>query len=106
MTSLMVVLRDLSPSSQSRPIEVELTLDDDVPPEIFVGDLKVSDADFHFGLLIGEFVKRVRQKMPFAHNNFDVYIGFWGNQETFEIPQEFFDLIAEIRWKVTWDFND
>jgi hypothetical protein len=53
-----------------------------------------------------EFVEKARMLLPLQENNVDVYIGWWVTQGTFVIPQEFFALIAETGWKVTFDLND
>ena len=53
-----------------------------------------------------EFVRMARETLPLEHSNVDVYIGWWGQQATIEIPREFFQLIAETGWPVTFDIND
>ncbi|MEK7066522.1 MAG: hypothetical protein AAB965_03070 [Patescibacteria group bacterium] len=53
-----------------------------------------------------EFVERARSILPIKERVVDVYIGWWGNQSEFNIPQEFFDLIAETKWPVSFDIND
>lgn len=53
-----------------------------------------------------DFVQRARAVLPVKEQNVDVYIGWWGDQTTFIIPQEFFQLIAETGWPVSFDIND
>jgi hypothetical protein len=52
-----------------------------------------------------DFVQRARAALPIKEQNVDVYIGWWGNQTTFVIPQEFFHLITETKWPVSFDIN-
>lgn len=53
-----------------------------------------------------EFVQMAREVLPLKQREVDVYIGWWGGQSTIRIPREFFELIAETNWPVTFDIND
>ncbi len=68
-------------------------------------DDEPNDEDTEQGAF-GDFVQQVRQILPVNAQNVDVYIGWWGDQSTFTIPQAFFELIAETKWAVTFDIND
>lgn len=69
--------------------------------EEFLSGEKIEEA-------FNEFVERTNALDPVSIpvGAVDVYIGWWGIQTTFEIPQKFFDLIAERKWKVEFDIND
>lgn len=99
MDSFVVSLRDLSTSPATMLVEIragdgdEDVLDDEVHA--------VTKALSQFSRYAGELTVAYPKDA-----NVDVCIGWWGGQDHFEIPQEFFRLIAERGWKVTFDIND
>ena len=90
--TFQIVLRDIS--SEPCTFAVEEKVQDD-----FAGETEeIREA-------IKRFVVQAYQK-TFPHNDVDVYIGWWLDQGCIEFPPEFFNLIAEKKWKVTLDIND
>jgi len=65
----------------------------------------LTDRDAELGAF-EDFVRQVRATLPTIEENVDVYVGWWGDQTMFLIPQEFFQLIAETRWPVNFNIND
>ena len=65
----------------------------------------LSDHDTEQGAF-EDFVQRAREALPIKEQNVDVYIGWWGDQATFLIPHEFFQLITETKWPVSFDISD
>ncbi len=92
---ILICLRDQSSSPCDMVVEIEKTFDD----EADLNDTEREEGAFE------EFICEVRRISP-ERSNLDVYIGWWGNQSTFVIPLDFFRLIVEQNWPVTFDIND
>ena len=97
MNTLQVCLRDLSTSPCKFLVEVNEKDKFESPIE----DEDLCDAS----RALAEFARQAELVTP-PHDNVDVYIGWLGNQDTFEIPKAFFDLITKRGWRVTFDIND
>ncbi|MDO8493181.1 MAG: hypothetical protein Q7S19_01405 [bacterium] len=93
--SIQICLRDLSKTPCDFIVETQRTFDD----EVDLTDLEKEPGAFE------EFIREVCRVYP-KHLNLDVYIGWWGNQGTFNIPLDFFRMITEYGWPVTFDIND
>ena len=97
----VVCLRNLS-GSPDEPCEMFLEL----RGEIDWDDHETEHEHASLAATLAEFCERVERDIGKVAGAVDVYIGWWGNQGTFEIPQRFFRLIAERGWKVAFDIND
>jgi hypothetical protein len=97
---MVIILRDLRPENRGP---------DGTIPQLVIAEFDETDDtpdDYDFSELFVKFVGKALERLPLAPQDVDVYIGYWGNQVTFEIPQEFIDLIHETEWKVEFDLND
>lgn len=98
---IIIYLRDLNTSTCRIIVEAEREIDfESLDPTIDLSDSDTEQGAFE------DFVQRARVLLPIQEQNVDVYIGWWGNQATFLIPQEFFKLISETGWPVIFDIND
>ena len=97
MNSIQVCLRDRSVTPCTFLVETESRDANDSPIED--GDLCDCEA------ALNDFTARARE-IQLPHENFDIYIGFWGDQGTIEFPPDFLKLIVKRGWKVTFDIND
>jgi hypothetical protein len=98
---IVVALRDLRTSPCKLIVEAEREIDEDLSGL----DDEPSDYAQEPGAF-EDFIREVRKILPIKEQKVDVYIGWWGSQGTFIIPQEFFQIIAETKWPVTFDIND
>lgn len=48
----------------------------------------------------------VTDKIAKDKKNHDIYVGWWGSQDTFHIEPEFFKTIGKLNLSVMWDIND
>lgn len=96
MNAFQVCLRDLSTSRHRFLVEVNEKDKSESP----IKDTDLCDAT----RALAEFARQADLVTP-PHNNVDVYIGWWGDQDTFEIPKTFFELITKRGWRVTFDIN-
>lgn len=94
MESFLLCLQDAE--VRCTLIKVQHTIDDDDP--------EPDDEDFT--RTIERFVAEVRGSAEIPDHSVEVYLGVWGGQMTFTVPQSFFDLVHERRWPVTFDLND
>jgi hypothetical protein len=92
---LIIYLRNLNTSPCEMIAETEMRIDS-------TSDLDDTES---FETAFTDFVTLARAAMPLKER-VDVYIGFWGDQTTFSIPHEFFQLITETSWPVLFDIND
>lgn len=98
---IVICLRNLDTSPCKIIVEAIRDIDiDNLDPQIDLTEMSGEEGAFE------DFVQRVREALPIKEKNVDVYIGWWGDQSIFRIPQNFFDLIAETKWPVTFDIND
>lgn len=98
---IIIYLRDFNTSTCMITVEAEREIDfESLDPTIDLNDNDTEQGAFE------DFVQRARALLPIKEQNVDVYIGWWGNQATFPIPQEFFQLITETGWPVIFDINN
>ena len=97
MNAFQVCLRDLGTS----PCKLLVEVNEKDKSELPIEDEDLCDAS----RALAEFARQADLVTP-PHDNVDVYIGWWGDQDTFEIPRAFFELIAKRGWRVTFDIND
>lgn len=99
---ITISLRNLDTSPCEMIVEAKRDVDfDSLDPGV---DLKPEDEEPG---AFEDFVRLVREKLPIKEKNVDVFISWWGdNQTKFYVPLEFFLLIAETRWPVVVDIND
>lgn len=98
---ISVCLRDL----ETRPHRMLVEAEREINFETLDPNIDLTDRDTEQGAF-EDFVRQVRAVLPIKEENVDVYIGWWGDQTMFLIPQEFFQLIAETRWPVSFNIND
>ena len=98
---IVIYLRDRNTSPCRMIVEAQREVDfESLNHEVDLTDYDTEQGAFE------DFVVQARSAMPIREQNVDVYIGWWGHQATFSIPQEFFRLITETRWPVSFDIND
>ncbi len=98
---IVICLRDLDVSPCRMIVEAQREVDfDSLDPAADLTDHDTEQGAFE------DFVQRARAALPIREQNIDVYIGWWGDQTAFSIPQQFFQLITETRWPVSFDIND
>lgn len=98
---IAIYLRDLDVVPCRMIVEAEREIDfDSLDPTVDLTDYDAEQGAFQ------DFVRLAREALPLKEQNVDVYIGLWEDQTSFSIPQEFFDLIAETKWPVSFVTND
>ncbi len=98
---IVIYLRDLDESPCRMIVEAQREVDfDSMDPAADPTDHDTERGAFE------DFVQRARVALPVKEQNVDVYIGWWGDQAMFLIPQEFFQLITETKLPVSFDIND
>lgn len=98
---IVICLRDLDVVPCRMIVEAERAIDfDSLDPAVDPTDDDLEQGAFK------DFVQMARVALPVKEQNVDVYIGLWEDQTSFSIPLEFFELIAETKWPVSFDLND
>ncbi|GEM_PF-7057045 len=98
---IVICLRDRSIIPCNIIVETQRNIDfDSLDPAIDLTDHDAEQGAFE------DFIQRARAVLPVRQQNVDVYIGWWGDQTIFSIPEEFFQLIAQTHWPVSFDIND
>ncbi|HCC22594.1 TPA: hypothetical protein DF272_00210 [Candidatus Falkowbacteria bacterium] len=101
---IVILLRNLGVTPHEKLVEATRRFDFD---NMDCADGDPSEDQLETGAF-NEFLTKVKKSLPelSAIEKADVYIGWWGDQGTIDIPVEFIALLAQNKWPLTFDIND